>query len=97
MKEYVIWPEYFSANLSRRRGRRVSKSLAVAKTRPEAVLRACTELNWKCRIEEGKYPRTWFESYGFKVIVTLENRVERKHVLIKTLASKLKEVSSKQV
>lgn len=95
MKEYVIWPEYFSAELSRKRGRRVSKSLAIAKIRPETVLKACAELNWECRIEEGKYPRTWFESYGFKIIVTLENKIENKHKLIKTLASKLKEVSSK--
>lgn len=97
MKEYVIWPEYFSANLSRRQGRRVNKSLAVAKVKPETVLKACAELNLKCRIEEGRYPRTWFESYGFKVIVMLENKTENKHALIKTLASKLKEVSGRQV
>lgn len=96
MKEYIIWPEYFSADLSRRQGRRISKSLAVTKIRPETVLKACTELNWECRIEEGKYPRTWFESYGFKIIVILENKTKNKHTLIKTLASKLKEVSSKQ-
>ncbi|MEM0347522.1 MAG: signal recognition particle subunit SRP19/SEC65 family protein [Zestosphaera sp.] len=96
MKEYVIWPEYFSANLSRKQGRRVSKLLAVDKVRPEAFLKACAELSWKCRIEEGKYPRAWFESYGFKIIVVLENKIESKHTLIKTLASKLKEVSSKQ-
>ncbi|MGC8974974.1 MAG: signal recognition particle subunit SRP19/SEC65 family protein [Thermoprotei archaeon] len=95
MKEYVVWPEYFSANLSRKQGRRVSKSLATTKVRPEVFLKACAELNWGCRIEEGKYPRTWFESYGFKVIIALENKIESKHALIKALASKLKEVSEK--
>jgi len=95
VKEYVIWPEYLSANLSRRRGRRVNKALSVVKIKPEAVLKACTELNWKCRIEEGRYPRTWFESHGFKIIVVLENEVGNKHKLIKTLASKLKEIGEK--
>lgn len=97
MKEYVIWPEYFSADLSRKQGRRVSKSLALAKVKPEIILKACSELNWKCRIEAGKYPRTWFESHGFKIIVVLEDKTESKHKLIKTLARKLKEVSEKQV
>jgi len=97
VKEYVIWPEYLLANLSRRRGRRVNKALAVTKIKPEAVLKACTELNWECRIEKGRYPRTWFESHGFKIIVVLENEVGNKHKLIKTLASKLKEISEKLV
>lgn len=90
-----MWPEYFSANLSRKQGRRVNKSLAIAKIRPELFLKACAELNWKCSVEEGRYPRTWFESYGFKIIVSLENEIKSKHALIKALASKLKEVSVK--
>lgn len=97
LREYVIWPEYIALNLSRGRGRRVVRSLAVPRVSPELVLKACNELGWRCRVEEGEYPRTWFESHGFKIIVEFENNVGSKNFVVKALAMKLKEISGKAV
>jgi len=93
MPTYVIWPEYFAGELTRRKGRRVPKNLSVAKVTPEMFERACRDLGWVCRVEESKYPRTWFMGYGFKVIVEVNNESEGKNRVLKKLALKLKELS----
>lgn len=48
-------------------------------------------------MKEGKYPRTWFESQGFKIIVEFENKIGSKNSVVKALAAKLKEISGKTV
>lgn len=97
LHEYVIWSEYLSPDLSRGRGRRVRRASAPSRVTPELVLRACNELNWKCRVEEGRYPRTWFEPHGFKIIVEFESKIASKNSVIKSLADKLKEIGERKV
>ncbi len=97
MHEYVIWPEYLSPDLSRGRGRKVMKASAPSRVTPELVIRACNELSWKCRVEEGRYPRTWFEPHGFKIIVEFESKIASKNSVIRSLTAKLKEISERKV
>ncbi|MEM0037405.1 MAG: signal recognition particle subunit SRP19/SEC65 family protein [Zestosphaera sp.] len=97
LHKYIIWPEYVTLTLSRSSGRRVGRSLAPPRVTPELVLKACNELGWRCSVEGGKYPRTWFESHGFKIIVEFENKVGSKNSVIKALAGKLKEIGGKTV
>jgi len=93
-KEVIIWPEYLDSRLSRKAGRRVPKSLAVHPLRKEDILLACKTIGVDCEIEEGKYyPRLWHSSYGFRVIVRIdEERVVSKEELVRVLAEALSKI-----
>jgi len=92
-KERIIWPEYIDIRLSRRLGRKVPKEIALDRIKKEEVILACKEMNLDCEIIEGKkYPRTWFSSYGWYLVVRTN---ESKLSLMKKLAKVLKDLRSK--
>jgi len=94
VKDIIIWPEYLDAKLSRKNGRRVPKSLAVHPLHKEEILLACKEIGIECDVEEGKhYPRLWHSSYGFRIIVHLDESQEiSKEALIRMLARTLSKI-----
>ncbi len=94
IKDIIIWPEYLDARLSRKAGRRIPKSMAIHPLRKEDILLACKSIGVSCEIEEGKYyPRLWHSSYGFRIIVRIdENRGVSKEALIRMLAEALSKV-----
>ncbi len=93
-KEYIIWPEYLDANLSRKLGRRVPKEIAVERIKLDEVINACNKLGVVCEVVEGKrYPRIWFYSYGWYVSART-SKYKSKLRLIKDLAKAIKEQRS---
>ena len=93
-RDIIIWPEYLDAKLSRKAGRRVPKSLAVHPLRKEDILDACKSAGLDCELEEGKYyPRLWHSSYGFRIIVHLDDEQEvSKEKLVRMLVEALSKV-----
>jgi len=82
----VIWLEYFDANLSRRKGRRVSRSLALSGPRPEAIEDALRRLGLRYEVHQARYPKLhWKPSYYFQV----EKRM-KKEELIRTIAETIR-------
>ncbi len=96
-REIILWPEYFHEKLSRGKGRRVPKTLAIHSPTPELFLKACKELGFHCEVEENKrYPRVWYSSLGYRVIVRLNEEFNlTKEGLIKVLAEKMREIKER--
>ncbi len=91
-KEVIIWPEYISANLTRRQGRRVPSEMAVKGIDPESVKDACESIGIECHIEDGKkYSRVGVRAYGFRIIAKVSDG-KSKQAIIKGLAAKLSEM-----
>jgi len=80
----VIWPSYFSKNLSRKQGRRVSLSLAVRNPSGETLVEAAESLSMTAQLEEGAHPSTWWRGTG-KVLVTTRKKTT-KNALITAIA-----------
>lgn len=90
-KEIILWPEYFSNSLSRRRGRRVNRKLSRERLVAEELLNACKKLGYECRAERGKkYPSLGIRSLNYRLVIELPNNLKiRKNELIKKLAEAL--------
>ncbi len=64
-KSWVLWPEYFDANLTRTQGRKVNKKLAVPDPSLEMLSKALQKLGVEFTLEEGKsYPGEWYSKKG---------------------------------
>ncbi|HLI45581.1 MAG TPA: signal recognition particle subunit SRP19/SEC65 family protein [Geobacterales bacterium] len=89
----IIWPSYIEANLSRKEGRRVPLKLAVEKVRLEEIAIAASELSYKYEIiNDTAYPRNWW----IKGCVKLYPRKDKKTLLLKKIAQKIRENRSKK-
>ena len=66
----ILWPEYFDSNLSRSRGRRISKDLAVPSPTAEELYQVCRKLGLSPDLDKDKaHPSRWFDPKGrLKVI-----------------------------
>ncbi len=91
-KKVIIWPEYVSASLTRKEGRRVSKELAINKLVPDELLKACEKLGYECIIEEGKkYPPSGIRSLNYRIVIEVpEDSGLSKNQVIKELAEAVK-------
>ncbi len=87
-KRVVLYPEYFDSRLSRGKGRRVPKDLAVKAPTPEEIARVAREQGFEAYVEPAKYPRVWWSSKG-RVIV--EKKGMSKTRIIKIIAQGLYE------
>jgi len=87
---YVIWSVYFNSDLSRREGRRVSKSLAVTKPNIEEIIESCKKIGFEViRVNpSAKYPRCWWYPSGY-VIVRKKEDVNKRE-LLKMIAKELR-------
>lgn len=64
-KSWVLWPEYFDANLTRAQGRKVSKKLAVPEPSLDMISKALQKLDIEFTLEEEKsYPGEWHLKKG---------------------------------
>jgi len=92
-REYIIWPQYFDCNLSRKYGRRVSRELCVLKPSIKEIELVCSELALECRVDESKlYPRSWYTTRGCVYVRSNTS----KSLLLRLLAKKLQEIRQKR-
>ena len=56
-KQIVIYPAYFDANLSRRRGRRVPRHFAIPNPSVDSIIKTCASIGLNPEIENKSYPR----------------------------------------
>ena len=82
----VLWPAYFDSGRSRKGGRMVEKKLAVENPTCDEILKAAEALGYVKKVEEGAFPRSWWERSG-KVVV---ERKVGKSVLVRKVAEKIK-------
>ncbi|MEW5759248.1 MAG: signal recognition particle subunit SRP19/SEC65 family protein [Candidatus Thermoplasmatota archaeon] len=61
---YAIWPEYFDANFTRKKGRRVAKNFCIASPTIDKLIQTAKKLNIFIRAEECAYPSRWWAKSG---------------------------------
>ena len=83
---FILWPAYFDKNISKSRGRRVPKRLAVPNPRAKELVEASKRLGFEAVLEKGSYPRRWWLKEG-KVIVKANDITKAE--LIKKIAMEL--------
>ncbi len=91
---FVLYPEYFDKNLTRKQGRKIPKNKAVADCNLSKIAYACKYLELDYEIEKDKkYTKNWWSSEG-RVVVNPEG-IASKTELIRRIANvsrKLKKV-----
>ncbi len=91
-KTWVIYPEYFDKNLTRKEGRRVPKELTVKSPSVEEINEVLNSYNIPNRLEKhAHHPSTWYRKNG-RILLSKQNI--SKQTFLKKLAEKLKEKRS---
>ncbi|HID24892.1 MAG TPA: signal recognition particle protein Srp19 [Thermoplasmata archaeon] len=87
--KYVVWPAYFDKQLSREKGRRVPRKLAVENPSVERIARAAQSLGLHPVVEkEARYPS---KQWGTKGRVVIDKTAESKSSILMRIASRLVE------
>ncbi len=96
-KFQVIYPEYFSADVSRKQGRRVSKSKATEDMNLRKLVYACKKLDVPHQIQEDKsFPRFNWDNGG-RVLITIDKKDKKlKQELVHEIADITRRIVSKQ-
>ncbi|MDY6984907.1 MAG: signal recognition particle subunit SRP19/SEC65 family protein [Candidatus Thermoplasmatota archaeon] len=82
----IIYPEYFDAQLTKGKCRRVSKAAAIQNPTVENIARVARSLGYKASIEEKHHPAFWYRKRGRVVIEKRGNEKENKNGIIKKIA-----------
>ena len=87
-KNWMIYPEYFDAQLSRNEGRRVPRNLAVNSPDVKEISNILSKYDIPNRIEEHKHhPNFWYRKNG-RIIINKQGK--SKQEFLKDLAKNLK-------
>jgi len=94
MKDYghvIIWLDYFNKNLSKRKGRRIPKKLAIYDPTMEELSKASKDLDFAISDEnasnQARYPRRPYVRSGYLMLP----KSEKKSNLLIQIAKKLQE------
>ena len=89
-KEYlVIWNIYFDSDVSREKGRKLSKREAVTKPSLEEIANALKILNYKIiNIKKAKYPSMWWRDDDGYILI--EKKGKNKLSIIREIAKEIR-------
>ncbi|WP_224425259.1 signal recognition particle subunit SRP19/SEC65 family protein [Methanobrevibacter sp. TMH8] len=89
----IIWPSYIDSKRSRKEGRKINKSDAVADPKLTEISRAARKLNLNPKTEDDKlYPRFWWESSG-RIII--ERKDISKNKILANISQEIKNLRQK--
>ena len=91
-KEYlVIWNIYFDSDISREKGRKLSKREAVTKPSLEEMINASKKLNYKIiSIKKAKYPSVWWRDDNGYILI--ERKGKNKLSIIREIAKEIRRI-----
>ena len=95
---FVLYPEYFDKQLTRKQGRKVPRNKAVEECNLSKIAFACKHLELDYEIEkEKKYSRNWWNSEG-RIIVNPEGIASKTELIrrVANISRKLKKVEKPQ-
>ncbi len=92
MKECVIWTVNLDAKKKRSEGRKIAIRYAVPNVKLDELVQACKELGIPCRVEDKKYPKSWWEEGGRVIVPKLESKIR----IMEKIAKKIKEIRSRK-
>jgi len=89
----VVWLVYLDANLPRRLGRKVPKSLAVEAPTLGELVEACKRLKLEFQLRrDARYPRIWWGRRGYIIV----DKFASKSKLLKALALEIRRLRSEK-
>ncbi len=91
-RHFVLYPEYFDKQLSRKQGRKVPKSKAVSECNLSKIAYACKYLELEYEVEKDKkYSKNWWGSEG-RIIVNPEGVASKTDLIrrVSNISRKLK-------
>lgn len=98
MKDYdsvILWLDYYNKGLSRDKGRRISKSLAIYDPLINELIEAASSLGYKINKEQindnARYPRRPFIKSGYIMLP----KKDTKNKIVKNIAEKMLNTRSK--
>ena len=96
-KYQVLYPEYFSADVSRKQGRRVSETKATQDMDLRKLVYACKKLDIPHQIQQDKsFPRFNWDNGG-RVLVTIDKKDKKiKQQLVHEIADITRRIVSKK-
>lgn len=90
--KHVIWVANLDAKKTRAEGRKIAKRLAVPNIKLQEIAQACKELGLNFKVENKKYPRSWWEEGGRVVI---EGNAKKTKLMLE-IAGKILEMREKK-
>ncbi|RLI25498.1 signal recognition particle protein Srp19 [Candidatus Bathyarchaeota archaeon] len=89
----VVWLVYLDANLPRRLGRKVPRSLAVEAPTLGELVEACKRLKLEFQLRrDARYPRIWWGRRGYIIV----DKFASKSKLLKALALEIRRLRSEK-
>lgn len=86
---YCIWNIYFDSNISRKKGRKISKREAIPDPSLEEIVMALKRLNYNIMdIKRGGYPSIWWRKNSGYVLI--EKRDRSKSTILKDVAKEVR-------
>lgn len=96
-KNYVIYPEYFDKEISRKQGRRIPTGIASTDISLKKVEHACKNLEYDFTLEKDKsYPSRWFDQKGRVLIKIDKSNKVPKQTLIRDIAAITRKLKTKK-
>jgi len=90
-EKYIIWPVYFDRNVSRKKGRRVSKGMAVAHPNIDSIYKAAQKLGLNPQLEQKSYPSRWWKREGCILVDKKKSKTEILQDIAKIISEKYKQ------
>ncbi len=94
MKDYdhvIVWTDYFNRNLSRRKGRKVSRDMAIFDPSIQELVEASKSAGFAVSTdntnESARFPRRPYVRSGYVMLEKIEN--SKKSNILNTLAEKI--------
>lgn len=85
----ILWPEYFDSNLTRSKGRRVPRDLAVPSPNAEELYQVCRKLGLSPDLEKDRaHPSRWFDPKGRVRVIESYSKAETIARVARGLAKK---------
>lgn len=85
-KKIIIYPSYFEAHLSKKKGRKVPLFLSIPKPSVKEIAIVAEKLGLNPIIEQKKYPKRWWEEKE-RIVV---DKIGSKRKVLLLIASELK-------
>ncbi len=95
---YIIYPEYFDKDISRKQGRRIPLDIATDDISLKKVEYACKSLKYDFTLQKDKsYPNRWFENKG-RVLIKIDknNKIPKQSIIREIAGITRKLISSKK-
>jgi len=90
-ENYILWPVYFDRSVSRKRGRRVAREMAVSHPSMDVIYKAAQKLGLNPKIEKKSYPSRWWKKEGCILVDRKKSKTEILHDIAKIISEKSKQ------